>query len=352
MEITSKVSVVGAGGWGTALAIAANRAGSETLLWARSPELCDSIRNSRTNNQYLPDVFIDPDIKVSCDLTDTRGSDFIILAVPAQNMRAVCIQLADVLPEDTPVVIASKGVERGSLSLMHEVVKDTLLNNPILILSGPNFAAEVAAGLPTATTIASSNDNIADQFIYAIGGKFFRPYYTDDIISTQIGGAVKNVIAIACGVAIGKGYGENARAALMTRGLAEMMRLSEALGGRRENLMGLSGMGDLVLSCSSQQSRNFTYGYQLAQRELMGTKESALSSKGALAEGVVTSESIALLAEQLSVPMPLCNAVCRIVHKGSNIDETIETLLSRPFVMDVERSGITQESANIPMANS
>lgn len=337
-EIT-KLSVIGAGGWGTALAIAANRAGSRATLWARNEGLCESIKETRTNTPYLPEIFVDPDIEITCDLEDIRDSDFIILAVPAQNMRAVCISLADVLPPETPLAIASKGIERGSLSLMHEVLADTLPKNPLLILSGPNFATEVARGLPTATTVACRHDALANQFIYAIGGKFFRPYYTDDIISTQVGGAVKNVIAIACGVAIGMGYGENARAALMTRGLAEMMRLSEALGGRRENLMGLSGMGDLVLTCSSTQSRNFSYGYRLASNSNEAEID-GLQAKGALAEGAVTAESVALLSEQLSVPMPLCNAVSRIIHKSANINETINELLSRPFVMDVEQSSI------------
>ncbi|MDG1286641.1 MAG: NAD(P)-dependent glycerol-3-phosphate dehydrogenase [Rickettsiales bacterium] len=338
---TTKVSVVGAGGWGTALAIAANRVGSQAKIWARSESMCETIRETRTNAQYLPEVFIDPDIAVTNDLAEVRGADFVVLAVPAQNMRAICIALADVLAPETPLVLASKGIERGSLSLMHEVVEATLPQNPILILSGPNFATEVARGLPTATTVACRNDEIANQFIYAIGGKFFRPYYTDDIISTQVGGAVKNVIAIACGVAIGMGYGENARAALMTRGLAEMMRLSEALGGRRENLMGLSGMGDLVLTCASTQSRNFSYGVRLGnnRKEMAG-----LQAKESLAEGMVTAESVALLSEQLSVPMPLCNAISRIIHKGADIDETIEELLSRPFVMDVEQSSIRKSS--------
>ena len=262
-----------------------------------------------------------------------------IVAVPAQNIRAMCIKLADVLPAEMPIAIASKGIERGSLSLMHEVLKDTLPKNPVLILSGPNFAVEVAKGLPTATTVACRNEVIANQFIYAVGGKFLRPYFTDDIISTQVGGSVKNVIAIACGIAIGMGYGENARAALITRGLAEMMRLSEALGGRRENLMGLSGMGDLVLTCSSTQSRNFSYGCRLASKD---SNLEGLQSKGALAEGMVTAESVSLLSEQLSVPMPLCNAVSRIIHKGVNVNEAIEELLSRPFVMDVEQSSINK----------
>ena len=338
MQSITKLSAIGAGGRGTALAIVANRAGSEVKLWTRNRNLRESLETTRTNTMYLPEVFVDPDIKVTDDLMEIRESHFIILAVPAQHMRSISISLADILPEETPLVIACKGIERGSLSLMHEVLRDTLPHNPVLILSGPNFATEVARGLPAAATIACVNEVLANQFIYAIGGKFFRPYYTDDIISTQIGGAVKNVIALACGIAIGKGYGENARAALMTRGLAEMMRLSEALGGRRENLMGLSGMGDLVLTCSSTQSRNFSYGYRLVNEK--HHTDAKLQAKGSLAEGVVTAESVSLLSEQMSVPMPLCNAVSRIVHKGAPVDETIEELLARPFVMDVERSSI------------
>ncbi len=335
----TRVSVIGAGGWGTALAVVANRAGSQVRLWTRNENLKESLVQDRVNSMYLPEVFVDPDIQVTSNLNDIRESDFIILAIPAQHMRPVSIQLADLLPEETPLVVACKGIERGSLSLMHEVLANTLPRNPVLILSGPNFAGEVARGLPAATTIACSDDVLANQFTYAIGGKFFRPYYTDDIISTQVGGALKNVIALACGIAIGKGYGENARAALMTRGLAEMMRLSEALGGRRENLMGLSGMGDLVLSCASTQSRNFSFGYRLAS-EGKDSEPESLQAKGTLAEGVITAESVALLSDQLSVPMPLCNAVSRIIHKKADVDETIAELLARPFVMDVERSSI------------
>ncbi len=343
MNSITKISVVGTGGWGTALAIAANRAGSNATLWTRNEGLVETISKTRINTSYLPDIFIDPDIAITSDLSIIRKSDFVIMAVPAQNLRAVAIAMADVLPAETPIAVACKGIERGSLSLMHEVLRDTLPQNPVLIISGPNFAGEVGRGLPTATTVACKNDAIANQFIYAIGGKFFRPYYTDDIISTQIGGAVKNVIAIACGLAIGKGYGENARAALMTRGLAEMMRLSESMGGRRENLMGLSGMGDLVLSCSSSQSRNFSYGYRLGRgEEPVKDAQPKLQSKDTLAEGVVTAESVALLSEQLSAPMPLCRAVSRIIHHNADIDKTIEGLLARPFVMDVERSFINK----------
>ena len=344
MSHLTRICVVGAGAWGTALAIAANRAGSDALLWTRNQNSYSTMMRDRLNSQYLPDTFIDPDITVTTELSDVRGADFIILAVPAQNMRQMSILLADIIGSEVPLVVASKGIERGSLSLMSEVLAATMPKNPVLIISGPNFAHEVANGLPTATTVACKSESLANQFIYAIGGRYFRPYYTDDVVATQVGGAVKNVIAIACGIAMGMGYGENARAALMTRGLAEMMRLTEALDGRRDSLMGLAGMGDLVLTCSSTQSRNFSFGYRLANDR--GELTTQLQAKNSLAEGVVTAESVSLLSDQLSVPMPLCNAVTKIIHKGEPVEETIEQLLARPFVMDVERSSINTNKAS------
>ncbi len=334
-ELT-KIGVIGAGAWGTALAMAANRAGSCTKLWSRNENVVNSIANKRVNKAYLPDIFIDPDIEVTSDLEELRQSDFIILAVPAQNLRTMAIALADRIDEDIPLVIACKGIECGSLALMHEVLETTLPQNPILILSGPNFASEVARGLPTATTIACRDETIANQFIYAIGGRLFRPYYTDDIISTQIGGAVKNVIAIACGMAIGHGFGENAKAALITRGLAEITRLAEAKGGRRENLMGLAGMGDLFLTCSSKQSRNFSFGMHLGKYD----NQISSSEKYGLVEGVATAESVATLANKLNISMPLCCAVHTVLQGKISLKTAIEQLLDRPFVMDVEQTSL------------
>lgn len=336
-EVTT-IGVLGAGAWGTALAIVANRTGSQVVLWSRNPHVVHSIRETRMNQAYLPNIFVDPDIQVSDSLEDIRQCHYLILAVPAQQMRSLLITLADVVDAEIPLVIACKGIERGSLSLMHEVVKDILPHNPCMVLSGPNFAAEVAKGMPAATTIAGKNEMIANQLIYTVGGKYFRPYFTDDMVATEVAGAVKNVIAIACGISAGRGFGENARAALITRGLAELMRLAEAKGGRRESLMGLAGVGDLFLTCGSMQSRNYALGYRLARIAQYGALENLGSSS--LTEGVATAESVSALANKLNISMPLCTAVNQILNRRTPIDQAIQELLERPFVMDVERSGI------------
>lgn len=338
MTDVSTVGVLGAGAWGTALAIVANRTGSRVVLWSRNQNVVHSIQESRMNQAYLPGIFVDPDIQVTSSLEDIRQSQYLILAVPAQQMRSVLITLADVVDAEIPLVIACKGIERGSLSLMHEVVKDILPHNPCLALSGPNFAVEVAKGMPAATTIAGKNETVANQLIYTIGGKYFRPYFTDDIVATEVAGAVKNVIAIACGISAGRGFGENARAALITRGLAELMRLAEAKGGRRDSLMGLSGVGDLFLTCGSMQSRNYALGYRIARIAQYGSMESLGGSS--LTEGVATAESVAALAAKLNISMPLCTAVNNILNRKTPIDQAIQELLERPFVLDVERSGI------------
>ncbi len=325
-----RVGIIGGGAWGTALSIIANRAGSQVTLGTRNTNVISSIRQKRINEIYLPSIFIEPNIEISDQFTDVCRSDVIIIATPSYCLRAVCISISDLLSPDVVVVIASKGIERGSLMLMGEVVKAILPNNPIAILSGPNFADEAASGLPTATTIACENKEYWDTLMYAIGGRLFRPYMTDDIIGTQIGGVVKNIIAIACGIAVGKNMGENARAALVTRGFAEMSRLTLAKEGKYETLMGLSGLGDLILTCGSPKSRNMSFGMAIGQGK---TKEELLSNRGRTAlEGVVSSESISKLAKKYNTSMPICDAVYRIVHENAPVEQVIETLLERPFV--------------------
>ena len=327
-----RVGVVGGGAWGTALSILANRAGSSVSLATRNPNVIQSIMEKRTNDIYMPSIFVDPNLTISDKFIDSCTGDFIILAVPSHTLRSVCIAISDTLPRNTPVVLAGKGIERGSLLLMSEVTKSILPHNPIAIISGPNFADEAARGLPTATTIACSDKGLWDMFAYAIGGRYFRPYMTEDIIGTQIGGAVKNVIAIACGIAIGKNFGENARAALVTRGFAEIARLAMAKGGKYETLMGLSGLGDLVLTCGSIKSRNMSFGIALGQGK---TKEEILVGRGRTAtEGVVAAESISKLAKKLGVQMPICDAVHRILYEDTSVDRLIEELLERPFTSE------------------
>jgi glycerol-3-phosphate dehydrogenase (NAD(P)+) len=327
-----RVGVLGGGSWGTALSVIANRAGSHSTLATRNTNVIQSINERRTNEVYLPGVFIDPAIVVTDKLPDACRSDVIIVAVPSHVLRSVCIVMSDLLSTDVPVIIASKGVERGSLMLMSEVASAILPHNPIGVISGPNFADEAARGQPCATTIACSNKALWDMITYAIGGKLFRPYMTTDIIGTQIGGAVKNVIAIACGIAIGKNLGENARAALVTRGFAEMARLAQAKGGRYETLMGLSGLGDLILTAGSPKSRNMSFGMSIGQGKL---KDDLMAMRGRTAtEGVIAAESINKLARKLDVSMPICEGVYRILYENAPVDQVIEELLERPFASE------------------
>ena len=335
MSDYTDIGVIGAGSWGTALAITANRAGSKATLWTRNSNVMDSILSKRTNRVYLPDCFIDPDIDVTDSLEEMRDKDFLILSVPSQSIRSVAVSLSDLVESTTPIVIACKGIERGSLMLMHEVVSDIMPNNPVLVISGPNFATEIANGLPAATTIACKDKDVANRLIYAIGGKYFRPYYSEDLVAIEVGGAVKNVIAIACGIAVGRGFGENARAALITRGLAEMIRLGKAKGARKDSMMGLAGLGDLMLTCSSTQSRNFSYGLRIG--ELKDSDEETVARRVGLTEGIATAESVTALAGKLHISMPLCSAVNDVLAGRRHVEEAIHELLERPFSTDVER---------------
>lgn len=332
MQNNYRVGVIGGGAWGTALSIVANRAGSQVTLGTRNANVIATIKQKRMNDIYLPSIFIEPNIEVTDDFSSVCRSDIIIIATPSHCLRAVCISISDMVSPEIPLVIASKGLERGSLMFMSEVVRSILPHNPVAIISGPNFADEAARGLPTATTIACSDKNQWDTLMYAIGGRLFRPYMTDDIIGTQIGGAVKNIIAIACGISVGKNMGENARAAIVTRGFAEMSRLTMVKGGKYETLMGLSGLGDLILTCGSPKSRNMSFGIAIGSGK---NKEETISSRGRTAlEGVVSAESISKLAKKHNISMPICEAVYRVVHENAPVDQVIETLLERPFVKE------------------
>ncbi len=335
MSHKTTVGVIGAGSWGTALAVIANRMGCKVTLWSRNDGVVDVIRNRRMNEVHLPGVFIDPAITATSELSEVCQSQMLIMAVPAQSLRTVCISLSDLLRPEVPLLIASKGIERGSLALMSEIVQAILPHNPVAVLSGPNFAKEAANGLPTATTIACKDAGIAEHLSYAIGGRVFRPYYTDDVIGVQIGGAVKNVIAIACGIAMGKGFGENARAALITRGLNEMTRLALVRGGREETMMGLAGIGDLVLTASSVKSRNTALGYELGQGRSL--RDILPGNLHGLTEGVTTADSVYDLAMKLGINMPICIAIHHILKGQMTVDEGITELLERPITAEFNR---------------
>jgi glycerol-3-phosphate dehydrogenase (NAD(P)+) len=323
-----RIAVVGAGAWGTALALVARRAGRDVTIAAREPEVIASINTAHENTLFLPGIALDEAIRATADASGcVARADMVLLAAPAQHLRAVARGIAPQLSPGTPVTLCAKGVERDTGKLMSEIAAEALPQASVAVLSGPTFAAEVARGLPTAVTLAAE-DSIGMRLVEALGSTTFRPYLSGDPVGAQIGGAVKNVIAIACGIVTGRGLGDNARAALMTRGLAEIMRLGAALGGRPETLMGLSGLGDLSLTCNGPQSRNMSLGIALGKGRTLGE---ALAGKRSIAEGVDSAAAIATLARRRDVDMPIVAAVEAILHHDAAIDDTIAGLLARPF---------------------
>lgn len=324
----TKVSVIGAGAWGTALAIVARKSGNDVLLWTRHPDHADALNRDKTNRKYLANIPLARGITATSDLALAGNADILLLVVPAQQVRGILTQLKPSLAPETVLIMCAKGIEQESGRLMSEVIQDVTPDNPLAILSGPNFAKEIAVGLPAAATLAVSEREIGENLVKAIGLPTFRPYLTDDIIGAQIGGAVKNVLAIACGVVSGGKLGENARAALITRGMAEILRLGEKLGARAETLMGLSGLGDLVLTCSSSASRNFSLGAALGQGDILGE---ILQQRTTVTEGVYTAAAICRLAEKFNIEMPICCAVDEILNGGVAVSSAVEELLARPF---------------------
>ena len=323
-----RIGIIGAGAWGTALSWVARRAGRDVVLWAHRAETADAINQRRANPDYLPGIALDAQVRATSNLADAADCDALLLVVPAQVNREIGAALAPVLRPGVPVVICSKGIEQDTGALMSEVAGEVLAGRPIAVLSGPTFAIEVARGLPTAVTLACDDDATAEALGAALGGPHFRPYRSDDVIGTEIGGAIKNVMAIACGVTDGRGLGENARAALITRGLAEMTRLCLAKGGRAETMMGLGGIGDLTLSCASGKSRNYALGHALGQGERL---DALMEGRLTVAEGVFSAPAAIALAQRLGIEMPIAQAVDAILNRGADIDAVIDGLLSRPF---------------------
>jgi glycerol-3-phosphate dehydrogenase (NAD(P)+) len=323
-----RINVIGAGSWGTALADLAARTGRGVTLWGRDVGVVDTINRNSRNPRYLPDMALEPGLRATTDMAIAADAQALLLAVPAQHMRAVCRALADVVATKTPVVICAKGIEIDSGALMNEVVAAALPGRPIAALSGPTFAAEVARGLPTAVTLACADAALAAALAEALGSRTFRPYVSTDLIGTLVGGAVKNVLAIACGIATGRRFGDNARAALITRGVAEIGRLGMALGGRPQTLMGLSGIGDIVLTCSSAQSRNFSFGVALGETDDVVAARARVAK---VVEGIATARPVVAIARRLDIDMPLCTAVDQVLHHGAELDATIAGLMGRPF---------------------
>ncbi|WP_428031082.1 NAD(P)H-dependent glycerol-3-phosphate dehydrogenase [Ancylobacter sp.] len=317
------IGVVGAGAWGTALANASARAGRGVVLWGRDEELIATLRRARANPAHLPGVDLADSVRPTSDLAELAGVDAVLLVVPAQASRAVAQALAPHLEAGTPVVTCAKGIERGTSLFMTQVLGEACPQAVPAILSGPSFAADVAAGLPTAVTLASRDLGIAEALAAALGSSSFRLYHSDDVRGVEIGGAAKNVLAIAAGIVGGRRLGASAGAALVARGFAELMRFGKAFGAKAETLTGLSGLGDLILTCSTAQSRNYALGLSLGQDE-------GLHPPGKLAEGALTAGVLVAMAQARGVDMPIARAVEAVLAGRSDIEQAIGSLLARP----------------------
>ena len=323
-----RLGIVGAGAWGTALATVAARAGIAVKLWALEPEVVEAINGTHENTTYLKDVELDEAITATNDLADLANCDALLLVTPAQALREVAETLTQHTGTHIPLVVCSKGIERGSGLMMSQVLDEITPYTEVLVLSGPSFAADVARGMPTAVTLAGRDAERGKPIAEALSGPTFRPYLSGDLVGAQIGGAVKNVLAIACGIVDGKDLGASARAALTTRGFAELVRFGTALGAEPETLNGLSGLGDLILTCNSSQSRNMSLGIALGQGQTTGE---VLKARNSISEGAYTARIVVEMAQKLGVEMPICTAVHEIVEEITQVDEAIDRLLSRPI---------------------
>jgi glycerol-3-phosphate dehydrogenase (NAD(P)+) len=318
----NSIAIIGAGAWGTALAAVAARAGRDVTLYARDPAHAAHIASARENPK-LPGVPLAAGIAVTGDLALAATADIILVVTPAQHLRDAVTHLAPLLREATPVVACAKGIERGTHKFMTEVIAQAAPHATPAILSGPSFADDVARGLPTAVTLAAKDEALASRLVQALGSSTFRPYHTTDIRGVEIGGAAKNVLAIAAGIVVGRKLGASAQAALTTRGFSELTRLGRACGARAETMVGLSGLGDLILSCASPQSRNFALGLALGRGEA--------APAGKLAEGEFTAPVLVELAASQHIDMPVSRAVAAVLSGAMSIDAAIESLLTRPF---------------------
>ena len=319
-----KAGVIGAGAWGTALAQTLSSQGEDVRLWALEPDVVSAVNQDHLNPLYLPGIPLNPAVQATGDMADMADRELLLVVSPAQHLRAVVAGL----PAGIPLILCSKGIEAGSGLLMSEVAKKAQPSSPIGVLSGPTFAHEVARGLPTAVTLACDDAQLAGRIAARVARPAFRPYLSDDIVGAEIGGAVKNVLAIACGVADGAGLGLNARASLISRGFAEMTRFGLARGARAETLSGLSGLGDLVLTCSSTNSRNFSLGKGLGEGR---SAAELLANRRTVAEGAFTAPVLREAARAASVEMPVVEAVCALLEDAAPLGQVIDALLARPL---------------------
>ncbi len=325
MSTFQRIAVLGGGAWGTALANAAARAGRDVVLWEFDREQAEKLIRDRVNTLYLPGIALEEAVTPVNDMAAIADADAALFVVPAQAMRATAVSAAPHLKTGAPAISCAKGIERGSLAFMSEIIGAALPGNPVGALSGPSFAVEVGRGLPAAVTIAVKNEWIAADLARALFSPSLRLYHSDDVIGVEIGGAAKNVLAIGAGIAAGRGLGESAGAAFIARGFAELRRFGAALGGRPETLMGLSGLGDLVLTATSTQSRNFSHGVAIGRGE---------APEGKLAEGAFTAQALVDLAEKRHVDMPIARAVRDVLERTISVGEAVETLLARPLTSE------------------
>src|SRR5665213_130668 len=323
-----KVGIIGGGAWGTALAVVAARAGRSVTLYARDPAAVAAIARRHENASRLPGIALDRSIVATSEIVAATAADMVLLAVPAQTVRTVATLIAPFTAAGVPVIVCAKGLERGTDKRLTEIVAEVAPQTIPAVLSGPSFATDVARGSPTAVTIAAADADLALALCHALGGPTFRPYAETDVIGVEIGGAVKNVLAIAAGIVSGRQLGASSLAALVARGFAELCRLAEAVGARPETLMGLSGLGDLVLTCSGPQSRNFAYGMRIGA----GQRDSAHP----LAEGIETAAVARDLARRHAILMPIVEAVAAILEGALGVDAAIESLMTRPFKREAD----------------
>ena len=324
----TNISIIGAGAWGTALAEVISRQGNQVNLWAREDDVVKSINTLNENTLYLPNIKLSELIIAQNNLDNVINCDLLLMVTPSQFMRSVLEDIKDSLNDSIPVVLCSKGIETKTLSLMNEITESIIPKNPLAILSGPSFAIDVVNNKPTAVTLACKDLSIGKNIADSISLPTFRPYLSEDIVGAQIGGATKNVIAIAAGVVEGQNLGDSARAATIARGFSEINRLAVALGGQEETLSGLSGMGDLLLTCNSITSRNFSLGIKLGKGL---SAEEATDGLSSIAEGMYSAKAIDKLSKKLGVEMPITNAVNDLIEKKRSLDEIIDDLLSRPI---------------------
>jgi glycerol-3-phosphate dehydrogenase (NAD(P)+) len=320
------IGIAGAGAWGTALANVAATAGNDVILWMRSPDQASSLAGTRMNERFLPGVRLHDRIRPTADLADLTATQAVLLVTPAQTTREMTAALAVALASDVPLVLCAKGIERGTNAFLCQVAEEARPSAPVAVLSGPSFADDVARGLPTAVALACEDSALAQEIATALSGPTFRIYHRKDVRGVEIGGAAKNVLAIACGAVVGRGLGESAKAALIARGFAELLRFARAYGGDAETLMGLSGLGDLVLTCSSAHSRNFAFGMRLGQG--LSPQDAAA---GKLVEGATTASALMALARARNVDMPIADAVDQVLSGAWTIDQAVDALMNRPI---------------------